>query len=709
MRKRLKEEKVLELLRREGVLTPRGILKRLGLGKQYRHALRKMLGEMVRRGEVVRAGRERFAVPEAFRVVKGKIQRFGEGFGFLLMPEGPDVFIPPHKMRGAMSGDVALVRIVRERRGGRPEGEVLKVLERGRVFYTGTFHGTRRFGLVEPDETSLPPEIPVPKGWADGARDGDKVVFRVVGRRRALQARIVEVLGRADDPKVDLLVVLRKFELPESFPPEVEAQAEKLRSLPFPPSGKKRLDLRDQLIFTIDPWDAKDFDDAISIERTPVGYRLGVHIADVSFYVRHGDPIDREALDRGTSVYLIDTVVPMLPHTLSSDLCSLKPGEDRLTFSVLFELDLEGRPVRVRIRPSVIRSRARLTYEDAQALIDGGEPDPEGPTVFLGKKTKEAVRQALRTALELAKKLRHRRWERGSLDFDLPEPYIEVTPGGEVTDIRVVERTWSHRIIEEFMILANEAVARFLSERDIPTLYRVHEPPDPRKVREFLELAEAVLGIELPQPEKVTPKTLQRVLEAAQGREEEKLLNYLLLRSLMRARYSVENVGHFGLASPMYLHFTSPIRRYPDLVVHRITKKALRGKARRDPQWVEYLERVAAHATAMEQRAEEAEFELIDLKKMEFMKDHIGEEFSGIITHITPNGFFVELQPYLVEGFVSVDTLKGRFRFLQKTYQMVDERSGQSFRIGQKVRAKVVRVDKFRKRLDLLLTEAFPN
>ncbi len=701
--KNISEERVLDILRRSkrGALSISSIAKRLGLRRKDRPFVKVLLRRLERKGKLVKISPKKYALPDRVKLLVGYVERFRDGYGFFLRKDEPDIFISPRNMRGALSGDKVLIKVIREEPGRKPEGVVLKIIERHREEFIGTFQKERKVAYIVPDDVCLPPEVPVNRKDTGGAKPGDKVVFKIVGRGRNVRAKVIEILGRADDPAIDLLVVLRKYNLPEEFPTEVEEEADRLPGTISKRALRGRLDLRNETVFTIDPLTAKDFDDAISVRKLEDGtYELGVHIADVSYYVKEDTYLDEEARNRGTSVYLLDYVVPMLPHRISGDLASLRPGEDRLTVSVIMRIDEEGRVLKRSIRKSIIRSCARLTYGDAQRMLDGEEPQDE-VTVFRDEGAKKKVIETLKVASELARILRDKRWERGSLDFDLPEPEIFLLPGGGVAHIKPTERLWTHMIIEEFMIKTNEEIAAFLDDRGIPTIYRIHEPPDPQKIAEFMVLAEAILGQELPEPEKITPKDLQRILELVKGREEEPILNYLLLRSLMRARYSVENCGHFGLASPRYLHFTSPIRRYPDLVVHRILKAALSRKERYDDEWIAYLEETAELATMREERAEKAEFELTDLKKLEFMKDKVGEEFQGIITHVTPYGFFVEIGEYLTEGFVSTETLGKPFNYIRERYALVSWDGKEEYRIGQKVKVVVLKVDKSLKRLDL--------
>ncbi len=702
----LTRDKVIKTLKkcRRKYISTNTLARKLKLKKEGKKQLKKILQDLTREGIVYKNREGKIGLSEKIGLLKGKIQRFKEGFGFFLTPEGEeDIFISPANMKGALSGDTVLVQVVAKRKRRKPEGKVVKIIERAKEKYVGTFYGTAKRGEVEPDDPSLPRRIPVVKGKTKGAKDGFKVIFTLVEKRKKFYAEILSVVGPEDDPNTDLRVVLLKYDLNPKFPETVIREVESLEMPAYTPSSK-RLDLRDELIFTIDPVDAKDFDDAISIKKTPHGYQLGVHIADVSFFVPAKSATDIEALSRGTSVYLVNFVVPMLPHKLSSNLCSLVPGEDRFTMSVIMDFDHEGNLLKRKFRKSVINSKARLTYEDAQKLLDGEDLDDDTHSIFASPEVYENVKKALQHALELAKILRDRRWQRGSLDFDLPEPEITLFPSGEVASIKPAVRTWSHKLIEEFMIKANEVVAQYFSDKDLPTIYRVHEPPDPQKIKNFLILAQSIIGEKL-EVEKVTPKILQTVLKKVEGKPEEPLLNYLLLRSLKRAKYSVENVGHFGLASENYLHFTSPIRRYPDLVVHRLLKAAMKGKPKKGESWIEYLTYVAERSSERERIAERAEFDHMDYKAMDFMKNRIGEVFEGLITHIMANGFFVQLKDILVEGFVSVDSLGGNFIFDPERYELREPRTGKSYRIGQNVKVMVVKVDKWLKRLDLVIQE----
>lgn len=701
---RLNDEEVLRVFResRSSSLTVTGVLKRLGLTKKYKGALADILEKLLQRGKVIKVRRNRFMLKEGAKLLTGRIQRFKEGFGFLLVKDGPDVFIPSRKMKDAISDDEVLVRLSAQSSKNRPEGEVIKILKREKDTFVGTFLKTNGVGIIIPDDPGMPREIPISKGKEKiKVRDRDKVVFSLIKKRGRPIAKIIEILGNGNDPSVDLKVVMRQFGLPPSFPEEVKEKAQGINLRLTKRVISEREDLRDNLIFTIDPTDAKDYDDAISIKKTSSGYSLGVHIADVSHYVKEGESIDLEARRRGTSVYLLDRVIPMLPEKLSNEICSLKPFEDRLTMSVWMTFDREGNLLKRKFRRSLISSKARLTYGDAMSILrDGAIPASDSASIFR-REDLDAIRNALEVASELSRKLRYLRWLRGSLDFDLPEPEITLFSTGGVKEIKPLRRLESHQIIEDFMIKANETVAEFLAEKDVPTIFRVHEPPLPQKINEFLDLAKSLLG-------KVfsgnSSKDLQEIIELSRNKPESLFLNYLLLRSLSRATYSPKNVGHFGLASEAYLHFTSPIRRYPDLVVHRILKDVISRKPRRGKEWEEYLEMTADISSKMERKAESAEFALIDLKKLDYMKKRLGEEYEGIITHVGARGFFVEIPENLVEGFVSIESLGGIFTLHQRERSLKENGGAKRvFKLGQRVRVKVVRVDKALSKLDFIV------
>ena len=607
------------------------------------------------------------------------------------------MFIPPPHVGRAMHGDRVRVEITRLRKGRNPEGRVVKILEPGRRKFVGTLRSLDGRWVVFPADPVHAEVLPLlhPRGKKDrGAplRDGDKVLFRI--RRKG--AELLKVFGSEDDPSIDLQVILHKHELDPHFPRTVEAEM-----LDLHPDDRNRKDRRDLLVWTIDPYDARDFDDALTIERTREGgFRVGVHIADVAAFVDPGTRTDQEARKRALSVYLLDLVVPMLPHHLSSDQCSLRPGEDRRAFTVWMTFSPEGKRIRTRFERTWIHSRARLTYEDAQRLLDGDPFPVDEPSVVTSPgRTLPQLRTALQNAAGIAKLLRRRRMERGGLDFDLPEALIKLIPGGGVAEIRPRPVLFAHRLIEELMIAANEAVGEALKKARVPTLFRVHEKPDPQKIQVFYRIAEKVLGERLSPSDTVDLRVLQDILRRVEGKPEEPLLNYLLLRSMKRAQYAPQPSGHFGLGSPHYLHFTSPIRRYPDLVVHRSLRAFLQGES--PPHTPEELAEIATHASHRERLADEAERELLDLKKMEYMRHHVGENFTGIVTHLTPYGIFVELQDLLVEGQIPLETLPGHWTYDPEHVEVVGEGPDQRITLGDLLQVEVLEVRKWARRMIL--------
>jgi ribonuclease R len=511
--------------------------------------------------------------------------------------------------------------------------------------------------------------------------------------------RVTEVLGRLDDRGVDLRVIVAKYGLPDAFPPEVEEEAERVARPVGLEETRGRTDFRAWLTVTIDPETARDHDDAVGIERrADGGYRLAVHIADVAHYVREGGAVDQEAYLRGTSVYFPDRVVPMLPHALSSDVCSLVEGKDRLTQTVVLDLDARGRVEKTAFHDGVIRSAARLSYPQAQAIVEG---DPELRARFA------PLVPPLLAMDELAKKMRGLRYERGSLDFDVPEPKLVLDGAGEMAGIVRHERLDSMRLVEEFMLAANEAVAEELHRAGAGALYRIHEQPDPGRVEEFVDLVSS-LGYRLPgKLEEIRPEQFQLILRQIEGKAEEKLVSYLLLRTMKLARYHEENLGHFGLATDMYAHFTSPIRRYPDLVVHRALRARRKGRDSEREVWLkEKLPEMGLHLSERERRASEAERELIEWKKVRFMAGRVGETFPGYVTGVQPFGLFVELEEIYVQGLVHVSSMTDDYyRFDEKAHTLRGENAGAAYRLGDRVEVQVVRADLDRRQVDLVLVD----
>ncbi|GIX48620.1 MAG: ribonuclease R [Candidatus Tectimicrobiota bacterium] len=662
-------------------------------------ALRRRLHDLVRRGRVqLREGR--YFLPPRPQTLVGVVQRHEDGYGFFVPDDRTqaDVYLPRHAMRGVLHGDRVRVR-VETGRDGRRRGRVVQVLARGQSDVIGTVrYAGRRYWLV-PLEPHRCPQVALPARTRQEAKPGQLAVVELTGFRGAQpQGRLRELLGEAGDPGMALALVLRKYDLPRAFPPEVEAEAEAV-ARPVDDEGRGRRDLRSLLTFTIDGETARDFDDAVSLEELPSGhYRLGVHIADVSHYVREDSALDREAFRRGTSVYFPDRVIPMLPDRLSSDLCSLRPASDRLTMSLLIELTPAGEPRGYELVDAVIHSRARLTYRQVAAYLEGDRRALAGTPAALG--------EVLARMAALAQRLRQRRLRAGSLDFDLPASDLVLDHEGNIERILRAERTAAHLLIEEFMLLANRTVAAHLARRRVPTLYRVHAPPEASKIAQFNAFVQA-LGYRVhTKAGAIRPRAVQAVLQQAQGKPEERLINHLLLRTLQRACYATENTGHFALAFPHYTHFTSPIRRYPDLVVHRLLREAARPRgmpAARRAFWAQRLPEIAAHASQRERLAEEAEREVVERKKVEFMRDKVGQAFTGVITGVTGFGLFVELEDLLVEGLVPLARLPGAFVHHPQRHCLLNPKTGQAYRLGDRLRVRLERVHRERGRLDFSL------
>jgi ribonuclease R len=655
------------------------------------------LSRLVDDGVLYRVRSQRYALPRRINLVVGVLQTIRSGAGFVGNDEGPDIFIPQAGLGSAMDGDRVVARVERRRQADRPEGTVIKVLERSRRTVVGVYHTAKNFGFVVPEDRKLTRDVFVPPGQSGDARDGDVVVVAVTSwgtPQRGPAGEVETVLGRLGEPGVDVLAVAHGHELPLGFPPDVEREAERLAARGIHAADLDgRRDLRGQLVFTIDPADAKDHDDALSVQRGEDGlWEVGVHIADVSHFVEEGGAIDQEALRRGTSVYLVDRVIAMLPEALSNDLCSLRPHEDRLAVSLLLKLDDQAQVRGQELVRSVIRCAHKLSYEDAQAALAGELTLPE------------ETQEALHALLHLSRKLRARRDTRGSIDFDLPEARVVLAPTGEPTDVQRVVRLEAHRLVEDFMILANEVVDGEAARLRIPFMHRVHEPPDAHRLepmRAFL----AGLGVRV--PEKPRPQDLQRALARFRDRPEENLVSTVILRSMKQARYSERALGHFGLATTHYTHFTSPIRRYPDLVVHRLATRALVDHER-VPAELEgsFLAEIARHASDRERVAVGAERDSVDLKKVELMQRHVGDAFEGTVSGVTAFGLFVLLDRYFVEGLVHVSNIVDDYYvFLEEQYALVGEHRRRRFRLGDRLRVRVAAVDLEQRQIDFMLSE----
>jgi ribonuclease R len=641
-------------------------------------------------GVLYRVQRQRYAAPERINLVVGRLQTIRSGAGFVVPDAGgDDVYISPDGLATALDGDRVIARVERRRRGPRVEGRVVRVLERARETVVGVYHpatgkggrGGGAFGFVVPEDTRLAHDIFIAREDAGAVADGDVVVVRIShwGTDHLGPAGVVDrVLGRPADPGVDVLTVIHGHGIETEFPAAVEAEARQIRGRGITAADLEgRLDLRNTLVFTIEPAD----DD---------GWEIGVHIADVAHYVRDGTALDAEALSRGTSTYLVDRVIPMLPDELSNDLCSLRPEEDRLAFSLLVQLAPDGSVRGDRLARSVIRSRHRLSYQEAQAALDGGGV------------IDDETDAALRTLLQLSRQLRRRRSERGSLDFDLPEARVILNSAGEPTDIERIQRLDAHRLIEDFMLLANERIAQRAAEAELPFIYRIHEKPDEARLEQLREFT-ATFGHRLGGGT-ITPKHLQKLLAAIEGRPEAALLSTVTLRSMKQARYSQENHGHFGLAARYYTHFTSPIRRYPDLVVHRLCARYFLDGSAPVGDETTALAEIARLSSERERVAVSAERESIEMKKVEFMERHLEREFDGTIASVRAFGFFVQLDAFFVEGLVHVSSLDDDFYvFAEEQFALIGERLRRQFRIGDRVGIRVRAVDREERQIDFEL------
>jgi len=806
------------------------LVREMGLrGGEDRRELEDRLQKLVDRGELVAMARERFALPTAaarHNLVAGELSVHRDGYGFVT-PRDPavrdkiagDIYISPREIGHAMHGDQVLVELGPGRGDGRTEGRITKVIGRAHPTIVGIFHYGDRYNYVQPIDDKLTdpviiargmevPESPVGAGGAPSWRGAPPPQtpqrdsrHRLIGKeaRRSQHAdlegvvvdveitqwpsgtqnargKVIEILGYEDDFGVDVEIIIRKHHIPHAFPTEVLQEAEAFTAALHRDEIARRQDYRDLLIVTIDGESARDFDDAVLVRKRENGnYELQVHIADVANYVTEGSAIDSEARLRGTSVYFPDRAVPMLPLELSTDLCSLGPQVERLVLSCIMEIDHAGEVVRYDIYEGVIRSAARMTYNEVQAILDGDHS--------LRQQYAHLVNEFERMEL-LAEILNRKRVKRGSIDFDMPEPVIEFDEAGLIESVSRSERKFSHRIIEEFMLAANECVAEYLESHDIASLYRIHEKPDAKRVYDFELLAASFgysLGVaalpikrfqtrgerrerhgsgrnprqhEIPEDVHITPRMYQKLTQKIAGKPEERILSYLMLRSLKQARYSEINQGHFALAATTYTHFTSPIRRYPDLIVHRILKQVLNGgnetarddhHSRRDSgrpgqgvsedhnefsPWskrrdkknlkqdnrhlteiipLDELHDIAVDSSTTERRADEAERELIEWKKIKFMEDRVGDDFSALVVSVTKYGIFVELDDLFIEGLVPIATLPGdRYTYRENTRQIIGERSGHAYSIGDRVRVLLDRIDRVQRKLQFAILEERP-
>lgn len=653
----------------------------------------KTLVKLEEKGLLVRSRVNRYGVPERMNLMRGKFIGHPRGFGFVAPEEVgmDDVFIPPTEINGAINGDTVLIRISENSSGDRREGAIIRIVERGTTKVVGTFQDNRGFGFVVSDDKKMNMDIFIAKEDTLGAVDGHKVVVEITGwpeGRKSATGMVTQILGHKNDPGVDILSIIHKYGIETEFPADVLEMANNVPEEIDPADLTDRRDLRNEQIVTIDGADAKDLDDAVQVVKLKDGtYKLGVHIADVSHYVTEDSPIDREAYDRATSIYLTDRVIPMIPHRLSNGICSLNPQVDRLTLSCEMIFNDKGEVLSHDIFQSVINTSARMTYTDVYEILEQDNQE-------LKEKYADLV-PMFELMKELAAVLRDRRMRRGAIDFDFKESKVLVDEDGYPVDVVVRERTVSERLIEEFMLAANETVAEHFHRMEVPAIYRIHEDPKPEKLQRFFEFVTNFGIVVKGTGNQIHPKALQEIIESIEGTPEEPVISTMMLRSMQQAKYSSESLGHFGLSTEFYTHFTSPIRRYPDLIVHRLIRTYLINKDLSKAtimHWEANMDEIAEHTSERERRAVEAERDTDALKKSQYMADKIGEEFDGIISSVTNFGLFIEL-PNTIEGLVHVSNMTDDFyRFDDRQMMMIGERSNRQFRIGDEIRIKVIGV-----------------
>lgn len=671
------------------------IAKIFNINKNEYKSFKKAIKTMEKEGLLARDESDKLGLAQRMGVITGKIEIHDRGFGFLIPDiEGiKDLFIAKTNLMGSMNGDRVVAKIIKEGRNGkRTEGIIINIVERVNKNIVGIYEDNKSFGFVLPEDKRIQNDIFISKKDRNGAKKGQIVMVEITrwpdGKRKNPEGKVVEILGRPGDKGIDIDIIIRKYNLPKDFPPSVLNSALDIEDFITEDEIKGRLDLRNIKMVTIDGEDAKDLDDAVSIERLENGnFKLGVHIADVTHYVKERSVIDKEAFKRATSVYLIDRVIPMLPKKLSNGICSLNPKVDRLTLSCIMEVNRQGKVVNHTIAQSVIKTNERMTYTDVTKILRDNDAE-------LIERYKDLV-DDFKAMEELCKILRKKRLDRGAIDFDFEECKIILDEKGKPIDIKPYERAIANRMIEEFMLLANETVAEHMEKLKVPFVYRIHENPDAEKLEKFKAFIYNLGYNDITWGEEVNPKALQRVLDKFKGENEETIISTLLLRSMMQARYSPECAGHFGLAADYYCHFTSPIRRYPDLQIHRIIKEYLNKELteNRSKKLVSIVDSAAKQSSEMERVAQEAEREVDDLKKAEYMKDRIGEIFEGMISSVTGFGAFVEL-PNTIEGLVHITSFRDDYYIYDEDRLiLIGERNKKIYRLGDKLKVLCSKVD----------------
>ena len=699
-------------------LTMKELIKNFNISSENRSSFRTLIRGLASDGEIIKIKGNRFGLPEKMNLVTGVVQGHPDGYGFVIPEDGgEDLFINPRSMREVMHGDKVICRAESAQKGGKKEGRIIRILERGHKTIVGIYEPSGHFGFVIPDDRRISHDIYIPFKYSGKAKKGHAVITEITAypmKNRNPEGRIIEIIGYPDNPDVEIDIVLRKYDIPSKFPIDVLKEADAVQKEVTDDEIIGRLDLRDKNIVTIDGEKAKDFDDAVYVERLNNGnYMLGVHIADVSHYVKEGNTLDNEAFKRGTSVYFPDRVIPMLPFQLSNEICSLKPKVDRLTLSALMEFDKYGELIDYRFDETVINSKERMTYTDVAEILNEVQSSKLKVSSMELKERYSYLLKDFYLMRELCEVLREKRMRRGSIDFDLPEPYIILDLMGKPENIIKAERNIAHKIIEEFMLVANETVAMHFMKQEIPALYRVHDEPDQSKI---IELSEFVsnFGYHLKIPvfkkgieSKFHPKRFQELLNSIRGKPEELLISTITLRHMKQARYSPENIGHFGLAFENYTHFTSPIRRYPDLIVHRLLKEIIKKKhipKKRLDIWEERLPKIAQHSSEKERTADAAENDIVELKRVQFMLEKIGDEYEGIISGVTSFGLFVELKEIFVEGLIHVSSMADDYYALnERDHSLIGRRTKKRFRMGDRVKVKVENVSIEKRQIDFNL------
>jgi len=695
------QQEILDFIRQKSdhPMKPKELARALGISRPDYHRFRQLIKQLLHSGDLVKLKRGRLGLASEMNVKVGQISITRGGTGFLIVEDSEDILIPPTQLSTAFDGDTVMVRL-----GGfsaeRQTGTVIRVVKRTARNIVGVFRRGGNFTFVVPDNKRIHRDIYIPARHTMKAKEGEKVVAVLTtweDQYHNPEGKIIERLGFPGDPGVDMATVIRSFNLPEEFPSNILNQAEKAAARLTQQELIRREDFTDQCVYTIDPETAKDHDDAISVEKITGGYRLSVHIADVAYYVEPDTELDSEAFERGNSVYLPGTVIPMLPEALSNDVCSLRPNRKRLAHSCIIDFDKRGQTKSWRLADTVIKSRAKLHYEEVQRFFDSGK----------ASERIKRVADNLTLARQLAKLLHRRRFAEGSLDFDLPEPEIVLDTQGKVISLGRKTRLEAHRLVEEFMLAANRAVALEVFRGGQQFIYRVHDRPDMEKLQSF-SLMMKRLGHSFPVSPQIKPVAFARFLERIQETLEADFINELMLRSMQKAVYQRKNIGHFGLAFTHYTHFTSPIRRYPDLLVHRLLRQLKNGRypvafAKRVGS---VIDNVGSHCSETERNAEAAERQAIKVKQIGYMAGHVGDEFEGMITGVTPYGFYVRLDEMSVEGMMRVSAIDDDYyHFDQERYRLIGRRSGRTFRLGDRIKVGVLRVDTEMSEMDLFIAK----